>query len=132
MRARSAFLDRRVVRQEEPGIFCRTGRASAFLLNDSSVSFASRRWFVRLTERAIHSSDRAVFWNELPRSTGARASRLVTPGAICALACGITLRKRSLGALVVKSDRYDLSEEQQGPLLERLAAEAARWLQRCD
>ena len=74
-----------------------------------------------ITARAIQEPDRAVFWNQLPRDACARRSHVVTPRAVCALACSITLHSTPIGALVVKSDHYDLSPDSQGPLIERIA-----------
>ena len=74
-----------------------------------------------ITARALQDPDRAVFWNQLPRDECARRSKVVTPRAVCALACSMSCHSTLIGALVVKSDRYDLSPDSQGPLIEGVA-----------
>ena len=62
-----------------------------------------------------------VYWNE-------RADWL-TPGAVCGLACRmLDSHGQPVGAVVVKSDRYDLSPKRQGCFVQRLAQHASQLL----
>jgi len=69
-----------------------------------------------ITGRAVSELDgRAIFWNE--RANG---HDWFTPRAVCGLACKIQFNQKPIGAIVVKSDCYDLSLKR-GIFLESLA-----------
>ena len=75
---------------------------------------------------ALASSEHAVF---LSKPLGSRvAGRRKPPHAVCGIACGIGSGSHSAGLLIVESDRYDLCETLECPILECLSQEAARAL----
>jgi hypothetical protein len=81
-----------------------------------------------LTEFTLKSKDNTVFLNDLEHATRQGALRLRVPEAVCALAAKIAFAKQDYGAIVVFSDRYDLSAETHGLVLQTLAERAGEIL----